>query len=72
MAIPPSKIKLSKKLLGQFYTTNYDYILKNMTIPPRMHIIEPFAGNGELLNFIGDCYATLEAYDIDPKKRLHY
>ena len=58
-----------KSQLGQFYTTNYDYILKNMSIPKNItHIIEPFAGNGDLLNFIKnkECY-TIEQYDIEPK-----
>ena len=45
----------NKRLLGQFYTTNYDYILQNMRIPEGISaIIEPFAGNGDLLNFIKD------------------
>ena len=44
---------MSKQRLGQFYTTNYDYILSNMKIPENTkHIIEPFVGNGDLLNFI--------------------
>ncbi len=43
----------TKQKLGQFYTTNYDYILQNMTIPVNVkNIIEPFAGSGELLKFI--------------------
>ena len=60
----------NKKKLGQFYNTNYDYILQNMKIPKKVKtIIEPFAGNGDLLNFIKekDKY-KLECYDIDPKK----
>ena len=58
-----------KQQLGQFYTTNYDYILQNMRIPIDIKsIIEPFAGNCDLLNFIGDksCY-DIELYDIEPK-----
>ena len=67
---------MSKSQLGQFYTTNYDYILKNMTIPNHIkHIIEPFVGNGDLLNFIENKEdfikekngCKLELYDIDPK-----
>lgn len=61
-----------KKKLGQFFTTNYQYILQNMIIPeptPNCHtIIEPFVGNGDLINFIPEDYKyTLEMYDIDPK-----
>lgn len=60
----------SKSKLGQFYTTNYDYILQNLSIPDNVrYIIEPFAGNGDLLKFLknGKKY-TIECYDIDPKK----
>ena len=59
-----------KHELGQFYTTNYDYILQSCTIPNNVNeIIEPFAGNGDLLNFINNKKKyTIEAYDIDPKK----
>jgi len=60
---------MSKTQLGQFYTTNYEYILKNMNIPENInHIIEPFAGNGDLLKFIHNKNDfTIELYDIDPK-----
>ena len=59
-----------KSKLGQFYTTNYEYILQNLIIPEETTcIIEPFAGNGDLLNFIKnkDKY-TIESYDIEPKQ----
>ena len=43
----------NKKKLGQFFTTNYKHILSNINIPDdAKHIIEPFAGNGDLLNFM--------------------
>jgi hypothetical protein len=63
---------MTKQLLGQFYTTNYTYILQNMYIPDNIsNIIEPFAGAGDLLNFITpndrDKY-NIECYDIEPKK----
>ena len=46
-------INNNKSKLGQFYTTNYNYILQNFVIPIDVSsIIEPFAGNGDLLNFI--------------------
>ena len=42
-----------KKKLGQFYTTNQEYILNGFKIPNKiLNIIEPFAGNGDLKNFI--------------------
>lgn len=69
---------MNKKNLGQFYTTNYKYILQNMHIPDNVsNIIEPFAGNGDLLNFIEDsanakadanAIYNVKCYDIDPKK----
>lgn len=35
-----------KKKHGHFYTTNYDYILQNMSIPKSVKtIIEPFNSN---------------------------
>ena len=38
-----------KSKLGQFYTTNYEYILSNMIIPDDIDIIiESFCGNGDL------------------------
>jgi len=63
----------TKKILGQYYTTNYEYILQNIKIPSYVrYIIEPFAGNGDLVNFIRNANETLEynieCYDIEPKK----
>ena len=44
-----------KHILGQYYTTNPEYIFQNMYIPYNIiHIIEPFAGNGDLLPFINN------------------
>jgi len=58
-----------KQELGQFFTTNYKYILQNFSIPENItKIIEPFAGKGHLLNFINDnTKYIIETYDIDPK-----
>ena len=59
----------TKQKLGQFYTTNYKYILQNLSIPKNIkNIIEPFTGNADLLKFIDniDSY-NIECYDIDPK-----
>jgi hypothetical protein len=58
-----------KSQLGQFYTTNYGYILSRMDIPLNSHIIEPFAGEGDLLKF-AQMFAPMEmeSYDVDPKK----
>lgn len=57
--------------LGQFYTTNYKYILQGIRIPDWVNrIVEPFTGNGDLVKYIGeDREYVLECYDIDPKKK---
>ncbi len=59
-----------KKQLGQFYTTNYTYVLADIKIPKEAKkIIEPFAGTGELIKFAqtDDKNRIVEAYDIEPK-----
>ena len=62
------KLSDNKKKFGQFFTTNYKYILQNLTILDDIeNIIEPFTGNGDLLNFISND-KNIECYDIDPKK----
>ena len=59
-----------KKILGQYFTTNQQYILSGMKIPDNVvNIIEPFAGEEHLLNFITDrSRYNIECFDIDPKK----
>ena len=59
----------NKKKYGQFMTTNYEYILQNMKIPDNIYnIIEPFAGNGDLLNFIKNKNNyNITCFDIEPK-----
>ena len=58
----------SKHALGQYMTTNQHYILQNLYIPENTtHIIEPFAGNCDLLEFIQNpTQLTIELYDIAP------
>lgn len=60
---------MTKKQLGQYYTTNYEYILQNMSIPDNItHIIEPFVGKGDLIGFIKNIENyKIELYDIEPK-----
>ena len=64
--MPP---KTKKSALGQFFTTNYAYILTGFSQPlPETQIIEPFAGDGDLLKFVVELNDKgVEAYDIDPK-----
>lgn len=72
--MPPKKN--DKQKLGQFMTTNYKYILQNLFIPDDVkNIIEPFCGNGDLLNFVKDKDKDkdkyiIESYDIEPKKEF--
>jgi len=72
------KKKESKQILGQFYTTNQEYILQGMKIPISNDIktiIEPFSGNGDLITFIeneekkNNIKYNIECYDIEPKKK---
>jgi len=67
--------KITKQILGQFYTTHHEYILQNMKIPDYIiNIIEPFAGNGDLISFIekeqvsNNVSYNIECYDIEPTK----
>ena len=64
--------KEGKKMKGQFYTVNSSYILDGLSMPPKTArcVIEPFAGKGDLLEWLVKNGNTLplELYDIDPKK----
>jgi hypothetical protein len=59
---------LLKKQLGQFYTKNSDYILSNLSLPHGITVVEPFVGEGDLLQWISLFKPhNVEVYDIDPK-----
>jgi len=61
----------NKQKYGQFYTTRSSYILHGFKIPSNItDIIEPFAGNGDLVDYLNkqDTKYNIECYDIDPKK----
>lgn len=62
-------MKKRKQELGQFYTTNYEYILQNLSVPADVgHIVEPFVGHGDLLKILPTpSKHQIECYDIDPK-----
>ena len=55
-----------KTKLGQFYTTNSEYITQNLltVFPENEIVVDPFVGNGDLLRLISN---EKEMYDIDPK-----
>jgi hypothetical protein len=61
----------NKKLFGQFYTTNSDYILQGLTVPDSTSVmIEPFAGNGDLVEWANkqtNNTVAIQCFDIDPK-----
>ena len=61
----------NKKCKGQFYTTRIDYILDDMPqIPVKVSkLIEPFAGQGDIVKWVSKHYPHLKValYDIDPK-----
>jgi hypothetical protein len=71
MEIKIHSVSKKKVKFGQFFTTNYEKILQNLYIPnDTLKIIEPFAGNGDLLNFVSSdvkSKTNIECYDIDPK-----
>lgn len=56
---------MSKKERGQFYTVNHFYILDGFD-KPTSKVLEPFAGKGDLLDWIE--HKDYESYDIDPKR----
>lgn len=62
----------TKKMKGQFYTVASSYILELLPMPPPTArcVIEPFAGKGDLVDWLVKNGNTLpvEQYDIDPKK----
>lgn len=61
---------MNKKNRGQFYTTNSSYILEGLSIPDNTKkIIEPFAGKGDLLEWIRTqgFKGQVQSYDIEPK-----
>jgi len=61
----------NKKNKGQYYTTNSNYILDGFNIPFNEinNIIEPFAGQGDLIKWIKTYNndIPITAYDIEPK-----
>ncbi len=63
--------KKRKKMNGQFYTVNSSYILDGFTTPPKSArcIIEPFAGNCDLLKWLVNNTLPVELYDIESKKK---
>lgn len=60
----------NKKQLGQFFTTNFDYILQNIEIKDFKDriFIEPFTGNNDLIKWIEKKQdVKIQKFDIHPK-----
>lgn len=57
----------SKKELGQFFTTNVDYILSGFEhLVKNKNVIDPFAGGGDLLRWAEkNAAASVKGFDID-------
>lgn len=58
-----------KQQLGQFFTTNSDYILKGFDkYIKNKEVIDPFAGNGDLIKWAKKHgVKTIKGYDADFK-----
>lgn len=58
-----------KQQLGQFFTTNVEYILQGFaSFVTHKHVVDPFAGAGDLLQWAKRHNAkTVQGYDIDKK-----
>lgn len=57
---------MSKRTLGQFFSTHCDVILHGIEKPSEnTTIIEPFAGNGDLVKWVER--NNVEEYDIEPR-----
>lgn len=62
-----ASLSIKKQELGQFMTTNVEYILTGITIPKSVKdVVEPFCGNGDLLKIVPKG-VQVWCYDIDPK-----
>ncbi|MEK7555197.1 MAG: hypothetical protein AAB516_00015 [Patescibacteria group bacterium] len=60
---------MTKKQLGQFFTTNSDYILQNLEKYIKgKEVIDPFAGNGDLIGWAKKNGARkIKGFDVDKK-----
>ena len=62
-----------KQELGQFYTTKAKYIIGNLfkDLPENISIVDPFAGNWDLLNLAQKKLSinNISAYDLDPQNQ---
>lgn len=58
-----------KKELGQYFTTNSNYIIGNLIniISDGYKVIDPFAGNWDLLNLFKNINVEKYGFDIEPK-----
>lgn len=67
---------MNKKEYGQFYTTNFNYILTDINCNEfkNKKIIEPFVGEGDLIKWLKKQninISNIEIYDIEPNKNIN-
>jgi hypothetical protein len=60
---------MNKKQLGQFFTTNSDYILRDLEKHVKdKEVVDPFAGSGDLINWAKkNGVKKIKGFDIDKK-----
>jgi hypothetical protein len=60
-----------KQELGQFNTTRKDYILEGFAkyVRDYQDWVDPFAGNGDLLDWAKERAKSVAGYDVDPTKK---
>jgi len=57
-----------KKKLGQHFTKRANYILQDLTVPENVKIVEPFAGEGDLVFWFKKFKPNqIKCFDIDSK-----
>lgn len=64
---------MSKQQLGQFYTTEAEFILQGLddifSSQKEQEFIDPFAGQGDLIDFLkSKHFVKVKGYDIEPKR----
>jgi hypothetical protein len=57
----------SNRQLGQYFTKQAEYILNGLTIPNNVKIVEPFAGDGDLVAWAYKFQPEkIECFDVQP------
>lgn len=69
LTLPPAPPTNAKKTFAQFFSTKAPYIFNGFPLPPTSHVVEPFAGRGDLIEWVRSCGFTgqIDAFDIMPQ-----